>query len=146
MISQVISLALVLMISACGQPDIRDTNGRGYRFDELLGKTVVINYWAVWCAPCIKEIPELIALGDNHNDIEVFGVNYDMPEPKTMVKQIEDLNITFPVFDQDPYTRFGIERPDVLPTTLIINPYGELELLLVGPQTEESLLTAIRGN
>ena len=141
---QVISLSLFLMFSACSQPDIRDSTGRGYRFDELLGKTIVINYWAVWCAPCINEIPELTALGENHNDIEVFGVNYDMPEPETMMKQIKDLNITFPVFDQDPYARFGIERPDVLPTTLVINPDGELEDLLVGPQTEESLLAAIR--
>ena len=141
---QVISISLFLMFSACSQPDIRDSTGRGYRFDELLGKTIVINYWAVWCAPCINEIPELTALGENHNDIEVFGVNYDMPEPETMMKQIKDLNITFPVFDQDPYARFGIERPDVLPTTLVINPNGELEDLLVGPQTEESLLAAIR--
>ena len=142
---QIFSVALVLMFSACSQPDIQDTTGQGYRFDQLSGKTVVINYWAIWCAPCIKEIPELAALGENHDDIEVFGVNFDMPEPETMVKQIEDLNITFPVLDQDPHTRFGIDKPEVLPTTLIINPTGELQGLLVGPQTEESLLAAIRG-
>ena len=142
---QIFSVALVLIISACSQPDIHDTTGQGYRFDELSGKTVVINYWAVWCAPCIKEIPELATLSENHDDIEVFGVNFDMPEPETMAKQIEDLNITFPVLDQDPHARFGIEKPEVLPTTLIINPAGELQSLLVGPQTEESLLVAIRG-
>ncbi len=136
---------LLLLLGACSHPDIRDTAGQGYRFDELLGKTVVINYWAVWCAPCIKEIPELAALADKHNDIEVFGVNYDMPDPETMEKQIEDLNITFPVFNQDPHARFGIERPTVLPTTLIVNPSGELQDSLVGPQTEASLLDAIRS-
>ena len=135
---------LLLLLGACSHPDIRDTSGQGYRFDELRGKTVVINYWAVWCAPCIKEIPELAALDNNHHDIEVFGVNYDMPEPETMAKQIEDLNITFPVLDQDPHARFGIEKPVVLPTTLIINPSGELEISLIGPQTEASLLKVIR--
>ena len=143
---QIFSVALVLMISACSQPDIQDTTGQGYRFDQLSGKTVVINYWAIWCAPCIKEIPELAALGENHDDIEVFGVNYDMPDSETMAKQIADLKITFPVYDRDPHARFGIEKPEVLPTTLIIDPAGELQGVLVGPQTEESLLAAIREN
>lgn len=138
-------LALTIFISACSQPDIHDTNGVGYRFDDMLGKTVVINYWAVWCAPCIKEIPELVALGENHDDIEVFGVNYDMPEPELMAKQIADLNITFPVFNVDPHQRFGTEKPEVLPTTLIIGPDGQLKEVMVGPQTEESILAVIRG-
>lgn len=141
-----IGLVLVLLVlSGCSQPDILDTGGQGYRFDALLGKTVVINYWAVWCAPCIKEIPELIALGENHDDIEVYGVNYDMPDPDTMAKQIADLKITFPVFNEDPHARFGAEKPEVLPTTLIIGPDGKLKEVLVGPQTEATLLAAIRG-
>ena len=137
---------MLLSLVACSQPaDIHDTTGTGYRYEDLRGKTVVINYWAVWCAPCIKEIPELIALGENHPDIEVFGVNYDMPDPETMAKQIADLEITFPVFDRDPHTDFGTDKPEVLPTTLIVDPEGQLKEVLVGPQTEESLLEAIRS-
>ena len=91
---QIFSLVLLALICGCSQPDIRDTNGQGYRFDDLLGKTLVINYWAVWCAPCVKEIPELVKLAENHDDVLVFGVNFDMPDPKTMSKQIDDLNIS----------------------------------------------------
>ena len=142
--------ALILLglcfLSACSQPDIHDTSGQGYSFDEFLGKTIVINYWAIWCAPCIEEIPELAALAANHDDIEVFGVNFDMPDSETLRQQIHDLKVTFPVFDSDPYARFGIQRPEVLPTTLIINPRGELQDLLIGPQTEDSLLAVIRGD
>ena len=70
--------------------------------------------------------PELAALSDNHADIEVFGVNFDQPDPETMARQIEKLKVTFPVIDHDPYQYFGIEKPEVLPTTLIITPAGEL--------------------
>ena len=136
---------LIWALSACSQPDIYDTTGHGYRYADWEGKTIVINYWAVWCAPCIKEIPELASLGKRHHDIQVFGVNYDMPDSETMARQIKELNISFPIFDRDPHLDFGIEKPEVLPTTLIIDPSGKLEHVLVGPQTEDSLLAVIRG-
>lgn len=138
--------ALAMLLTACAKPvDFNDTNGNGYRFADMQGSWIVINYWAEWCAPCVKEIPELAALGDNHPDIEVFGVNYDQPDPETMARQIEKLKVTFPVIDHDPYQRFGIEKPEVLPTTLIITPEGDLRDVLVGPQTEASLLEVIRS-
>lgn len=133
------------MLVACSEPDFRDTSGEPYRYEDLQGSWLVINYWAEWCAPCVKEIPELAALGDNHEDIRVFGVNYDQPDAATMADQIEKLKVTFPVYSIDPYTRFGIEKPEVLPTTLIITPEGDLRDVLVGPQTEASLLAIIRG-
>ena len=43
----------------------------------LKGQWVVINYWARWCKPCVKEIPELNKLNQQHTDITVLGVNYD---------------------------------------------------------------------
>ena len=138
-------LVILLVSAGCSQPDFRDTEGRGYRYDDYLGKHLVINYWAIWCGPCIKEIPELNALDLNHSDIVVFGVNFDQPGPEMMAEQIADLNITFPVFDHDPHQRFGVDKPEVLPTTLIVGKDGKLKSVLVGPQTEESLLSNIVG-
>ena len=146
MIRSTLILGLISLLLACSQPaDFHDTNGNAYRFEDMKGSWVVINYWAEWCAPCVKEIPELAALGDNHEDIVVFGVNYDQPDPETMAAQIAKLKVTFPTFDHDPYQRFGIEKPEVLPTTLILAPDGSLKDVLVGPQTEESLLEEIRS-
>ena len=138
-----LTLLTLIMVAGCSQPDIRDTQGKGWRFDDLKGNWLVINYWATWCAPCIKEIPELIELDRNHADISVFGVNFDQPPPPEMARQIEKMKITFPVFDGDPYQRYGIEKPQVLPTTLIIAPDGVLKDVLVGPQTEASLLKSM---
>ncbi len=134
---------VLLLLAGCAQPDFYDTDGVGYRHDNLRGNWVVVNYWATWCAPCIKEIPELIALGENHADIEVFGVNFDDPEGDEIKAQIERMKITFPVFAEDPYLYYGIEQPQVLPTTVIVDPNGMVADVLVGPQTEASLLTAM---
>ena len=136
-------LVLVLLSACSSAPDFRDTNGRNYRLGDFRGEWLVINYWATWCAPCIAEIPELIVLDQDHDDIHVFGVNFDQPEGDEVQAQIERMKITFPVIAPDPYQLFGIDRPEVLPTTLVIGPDGTLRATLVGPQTEHSLLAAM---
>ncbi len=139
-----LTLAIVLLLLAgCSQPDFYDVDGQGYRFSDFSGKYQVINYWATWCAPCIKEIPELIALDESHDNVVVFGVNFDSPEGAEAVAQIEKMKITFPVYRDDPYELLGIEQPQVLPTTVIIGPDGNVIDTLVGPQTEASLLGAM---
>lgn len=136
-------LVAVLILSGCARPDFVDTAGNGYRLADFQGEWLIVNYWATWCAPCIQEIPELIALGEAHDDIHVFGVNYDEPEGAEIQQQIEKMKITFPVIATDPYLLLGVERPEVLPTTLIIGPDGQLRDSLIGPQTIESLLAAM---
>lgn len=141
---QSLMLALTLVLSGgCAQPDFYDTNGNGYRHESLRGSWLVINYWATWCAPCYTEIPELAALGENHDDIVVMGVNFDAPEGEEIAAQIKKMKITFPVLAEDPHRHYGIERPQVLPTTVIVDPNGAVVEVLVGPQTEASLLAAM---
>ena len=142
---RLLPLILCLLLASCSRPEYTDTSGVGYFSEDLQGQWQVINYWATWCAPCIKEIPELIALGENHGDITVFGVNYDAPEPVEMAAQIERMKITFPVLSEDPYLQLGIEKPEVLPTAVLVSPAGEVTAVMVGPQTEASLLEVIRG-
>jgi thiol-disulfide isomerase/thioredoxin len=137
-------VVLLFALSACSQPlDFIDTDGNGYRYSDLQGKWQVINYWATWCAPCIKEIPELISLDENNDDVAVFGVNFDAPEGEEIARQIEKMGITFPVYGEDPHVRLGIQMPEVLPTTVLIDPEGQIAEVLVGPQTEASLLLAM---
>src|SRR5689334_18943077 len=43
-----------------------DTNGTAYTPDSLKGKVVVVNFWATWCKPCQKEIPDLSKIYDKY--------------------------------------------------------------------------------
>ena len=134
----------LVVLCACSQPlDFVDTDGNGYRYSDIQGKWQVINYWATWCAPCIREIPELIRLDENNDNVVVFGVNFDAPEGEEITRQIEKMGITFPVYQEDPAARLGIEMPEVLPTTVLIDPEGKIAGVLIGPQTESSLLFAM---
>ena len=55
----------------CQNNDIEVLNGSDTSFGKLQGKWIVVNYWADWCAPCIKEIPELVEFAEENKDIEV---------------------------------------------------------------------------
>ena len=99
----------------------------------------IVNYWAIWCGPCREEIPELNRLHEG-TDLVVFAVNYDGKQGEALASQAAAMGIDFTILTQDPGPDLGVERPNVLPTTLLVNPDGRVTDTLVGPQTEESLL------
>lgn len=104
------------------------------------GQWVFVNYWAEWCKPCIKEIPELNQLHAAHDNVVVLGVNFDGEIGEALREQEQALGVEFPTLPYDPSAELGIERPKALPTTVIINPAGAVIDVLIGPQTEQSLL------
>ena len=125
--------ALLLVLTGCGQNDTALPNAGDWRG---------VNYWAIWCGPCREEIPELNAL--HHNSaLTVFAVNYDGQQGEALIQQAAELGITFELLEQDPGPDLGVERPRVLPTTLLINPEGIVTDTLIGPQTQESLLNLL---
>lgn len=104
------------------------------------GKVLVINYWAVWCSPCRKEIPELNELAAHHaKTLSVLGVNFDGSQDDRLAQEVSKLNIQFPNLIADPRLVWGLEPVSVLPETLIISPEGLLLHRLVGPQTIASI-------
>ena len=144
----ILIFAFILLISSCQKSefDFYDLEGKGYRYSDLEGRFQIVNYWAIWCAPCKHEIPELQALHDDYENVAVFGVNFDQPELDVMSEQAKLMNIGFPTYRRDPSSDFGIKTPEVLPTTLVISPNREMLATLVGPQTKESLLSIIEEN
>jgi len=144
----ILIFAFILLISSCQKSEFGfyDLEGKGYRYSDLEGRFQIVNYWAIWCAPCKHEIPELQALHDDYENVSVFGVNFDQPELDVMSEQAKLMNIGFPTYRRDPSSDFGIKTPEVLPTTLVFSPNREMLATLVGPQTKESLLSIIEEN
>ena len=104
----------------------------------------LINYWAVWCKPCIEEIPELNELARKHGDlVRVTGVNFDGMTGEELAAEAEKLGVEFELLETDPASALGYNRPRALPTTVLINPAGEITHILEGPQTSDSLYQAM---
>lgn len=132
---------LAVAVSSCGQPDFTDAFGDALNWVDFRGRWLVVNYWAQWCEPCLKEIPELNALHrerDNSN-ISVVGVNFDRPPQSELQRQMKALGIGFPVILHDASGKIAYMEPAGLPATYIFGPGGELVMTLVGPQTGESI-------
>lgn len=134
-----IVMAVLLLLSGCGQ-QTSDTE-TPFSIADYQGRWLVLNYWAEWCAPCIKEIPELNALNDQHADqLAVVGVNFDRIRGQELTDLSKRMGISFDVLANDPADILRLSRPASLPTTYLFGPDGELKIKLVGPQTTESLL------
>lgn len=131
----------ITLLSACGREGIPSSDRSAQFTPGAPGERwTVINYWAVWCAPCRDEIPELNALAREHADaLQVFGVNYDGASGQALAAAVKDLGIEFPVLAVDPQPALGIARPQALPVTLLIRPDGNVHEVLLGPQTAEGL-------
>ena len=106
------------------------------------GQWRVVNYWAIWCTPCREEIPVLNAV-NRYADVVVLGVNFDRKTGEELSAHREQLNIEFDSLTDDPASFLGTQRPQVLPTTLIVDPEGKLVTTLVGPQTQQTLDAAL---
>ncbi|MBP8264668.1 MAG: TlpA family protein disulfide reductase, partial [Pseudomonas sp.] len=102
---------------------------------------LLINYWAEWCGPCRKEIPEPNRLAQHPQAaVQVLGVNYDGVQGEALARQSQALGIEFRVLAEDPAERLQLPRSQALPVTFIVDPQGRLRKQLVGEQTEQGLL------
>ena len=136
---------LLLGLGAC-QPSGKHfelASGQLLEWQSLRGQWVLINYWAEWCKPCVTEIPELNHLARRQAELQVLGVNYDGITGEALSQQMRHLQIEFAVFAEDPSPQLGIARPQVLPTSVILDPRGEVVKVLVGPQSRISLMQTL---
>ena len=125
--------------SSVGEKIHRLTNGETINLVSP-SKTMIINYWATWCAPCRDEIPELNELAHELSEsLIVIGVNFDQVMGEELSQQMQSLGIEFDNLLHDPRGIWNLDPVSVLPETLIINTQGELIHRLVGPQTKKSL-------
>lgn len=115
-------------------PDFRlqDTRGQIHTLERHKGKWVIINFWATWCPPCLKEIPDLISLHQDRKDIVIIGIAIDYQNPATVLEFVRSLSVSYPVVLGDKKTAAQIGPLSMLPTTYIFNPAGKPAVYKVG--------------
>jgi thiol-disulfide isomerase/thioredoxin len=127
-----------------------DLSGKTVKLSDFRGKWVVVNYWATWCPPCVKEIPELQSFHDAHRlkDAIVLGINHEDNDPASVQKFLEGYMVTYPVVRAA--GRIGNKTPfgalKGLPTTFMISPEGELVAAHTGLVDEKSLDKFVKDN
>jgi thiol-disulfide isomerase/thioredoxin len=109
---------------------------------------VIVNYWATWCTPCLEEVPDLVALYDSrkNKDVMIFGVVFDYQNAKEVAEYVDDMLISYPIVLGDDEVMKQIGSAEVLPTSYIYNPRGELVKTKRGKVTRQYLEAIIAGD
>ena len=115
---------------------LKDLSGTDQSLSALKGRIVVLNFWATYCIPCRKEMPDLAAIQNEFAafGVQVIGVNTDEAEARDKVLQfVREMKVNFPIWvggSTEHMVRFGLGTG--LPGTVVIGRDGRIVKIISG--------------
>ena len=107
---------------------LNNLNGDTVKLEQFRGDYILLNFWATWCPPCVKEMPSMERLQQKFKDkgIQVVAISLDKEPQAKVAAFVARLNLSFPILldpvgiVSDPY------GANALPSTFILNPEGRV--------------------
>lgn len=109
---------------------LKDLSGVEQSLDSLKGRIVILNFWATYCIPCRKEMPDLAALQNQFAPfgVQVIGVSTDEVDDRAKVLQfVRETKVNFPIWiggSSEHMMRFGLGT--ALPGTVVLDREGRV--------------------
>jgi len=124
---------------------LKDVNGREVSLSRFKGKPLVLDFWAVWCGPCVRSLPLLQSLADKYRaqGLEVIGLHVDdrMPPPEDIKEYLADRSVEY----TNVLSTLRVDEEYMImamPTTYLVDRQGKLVSRHVGfnPSTSPAKL------
>jgi len=134
-------------IPALMQLQMPDLNGAMHSLTDFKGQPMVVNFWATWCAPCVKEMPELDALQKKYPHVRFVGIGVDTAA--NMQKFVEKVQVSYPLWvigagAIDTLRKLG-NPSGGLPFTIVFNADGGINRKILGEIQPDDLNQTLSG-
>jgi len=151
-----LALTIAAVTAACAQPaketkaepvpapdfSIQDLQGNTLKLADYKGKVLVVNFWATWCPPCRKEIPDFVEAYKElkSEGLEILGLSVDEMTAPALVEWTRKMGVNYPVALATPEIITAYEPGDFIPATIIIDRKGMIRFRQSELMTKETLV------
>ena len=120
-------------------------DGDEVKLSDYLGKVVILDFWATWCAPCRKGIPDLISIQNEYkDDLVVIGISLDQPATQDqLIPFIKNYGINYPIVLGDLEVSAAYGNIQAIPTSFIIDQEGNIINKHIGLVPKSTLVEEI---
>ncbi|MGZ5011448.1 MAG: TlpA family protein disulfide reductase [Methylobacter sp.] len=134
-------------VSALPEFNLSDLSGQPHNISEWRGRILVLNFWATWCPPCLKEIPDFIDLQKQYADKDVQFIGIALEDKEAVAKYAATTHINYPILlggDNGITLAHQLGNSvDTVPYTLIVDRQGQIIYRHPGELSKEQLLEII---
>ncbi|MCI0473983.1 MAG: TlpA family protein disulfide reductase [Ignavibacteria bacterium] len=127
-----------------------DENGKNVSIADSKGKVLFINFWATWCAPCKKEMPELSQINTELKDknFKMLGINVFQRGNQTIEDILKQIPVSYPIVDGNEQLVKSFEKTtgaaiEGVPTTYIVDKNGKIVETIVGSRDKATFMSLI---
>ena len=126
---------------------LQDLDGKNVSLAGLRGKVVVLDFWATWCPPCVKEIPHFVELHEQYKDkgVEIVGISLDDAGISVVKAFVQKYQIKYPILMTDGRVDKAFGGISGIPTTFVIDSAGNISKKYVGYNSKAVFETDIKA-
>jgi cytochrome c biogenesis protein CcmG/thiol:disulfide interchange protein DsbE len=125
---------------------LKSIDGKTIKLSNYKGKIVIIDFWATWCPPCRKGIPDLIEIQKEYSkDVVVLGISVDRETAKDVPGFVKNnkINYTVALFNENIIKSYG--GINSIPTSFVIDRQGNIVKKLVGLQDKSTYTDLLKS-